>query len=102
MRLITIILAVLLILIQYPLWFGKGGWWRVWHLDRQLTEVKKKNADLKAQNRMLESEVRDLKEGTDAIEERARHGMGMIKPNEQFVQILSPDKTSTPPASGKP
>ena len=101
MRLITIVLAVLLILIQYPLWLGKGGWWRVWDLDQQVTAAKEKTKAMKAHNAMLKSEVRDLNEGTDAVEERARHGMGMIKQNEKFVQILDPAKTTTEPASVK-
>jgi len=94
MRLITIILAVLLVLIQYPLWFGKGGWRRVWELDQQVTAAQKRNEDLKARNAKLESDVRDLKEGTDAIEERARYEMGMIKQGEVFVQIIDPSKKS--------
>ena len=99
MRLITIVLAVLLILIQYPLWFGKGGWRRVWDLDRQVSATKKKNEELKTRNAKLESDVRDLKEGTDAIEERARYEMGMIKQGETFVQILDPAKAA--PAASK-
>ncbi|RJX30983.1 MAG: cell division protein FtsB [Oxalobacter sp.] len=95
MRLITIVLAVLLILIQYPLWFGKGGWRRVWNLDQQVTSTKQKNDEIKARNVKLESEVRDLKEGTDAIEERARYEMGMIKQGETFVQILDPAKKTS-------
>lgn len=94
MRLITIILAVLLVLIQYPLWFGKGGWVRVWELDQQVTAAQKRNEDLKARNAKLESDVRDLKDGTDAIEERARYEMGMIKQGETFVQIIDPNKKS--------
>ncbi len=92
MRLITLVLAILLLLIQYPLWFGKGGWLRVWDLDRQVTAAQKKNDDLKERNAKLESEVRDLKQGTDAIEERARYEMGMIKRDETFVQIVEPGK----------
>jgi cell division protein FtsB len=92
MRLITIVLAILLILIQYPLWFGKGGWRRVWELDQQVTAAQKKNDDLKLRNAKLESDVRDLKEGTDSIEESARYEMGMIKQGETFVQIADPDR----------
>jgi cell division protein FtsB len=92
MRLITIILAILLVLIQYPLWFGKGGWRRVWELDQQVGAAQKKNEELKARNAKLESEVRDLGQGTDAIEERARNEMGMIKQGEIYVQIVEPGK----------
>jgi cell division protein FtsB len=101
MRLITIVLAVLLILIQYPLWFGKGGWRRVWDLDQQVTATQKKNEELKERNAKLESEVRDLKEGTDAIEERARYEMGMIKQGETFVQIVDPGKAVSPASMKK-
>lgn len=91
MRLITLSLAVLLLLIQYPLWLGKGGWLRVWDLDNQVTAAQKKNEELKARNAKLNSEVLDLKEGTGAVEERARYELGMIKEGEIFVQILEPN-----------
>lgn len=90
MRLITLILLVLLILIQFPLWLGKGGWLRVSELDRQVTVAHVKNDGLKQRNAKLESEVEDLKNGTEAVEERARFELGMIKKDEIFVQILEP------------
>jgi cell division protein FtsB len=88
MRLITLVLAALLVLIQYPLWLGKGGWLRVSDLDRQVKQVQVKNEELKDRNGKLESEVQDLKNGTEAVEERARFELGMIKKDEVFVQIL--------------
>jgi cell division protein FtsB len=88
MRLILICLAALLLLIQYPLWLGKGGWLRVWELDKQVVAAQKKNEELKARNAKLSSEVSDLQDGTEAVEERARYELGMIKDNEIFVQIL--------------
>jgi cell division protein FtsB len=91
MRLISLCLAALLLLIQYPLWLGKGGWLRVWDLDQQVTAAQKKNDELKARNAKLNSEVLDLKEGTGAIEERARYELGMIKENEIFIQVLEPN-----------
>ena len=90
MRLITVVLAVLLVLIQYPLWFGKGGWLRVWEMDRQVSAAKKKNEELRERKAKLQSEVRDLKEGTEAIEENARYKLGMIKQGETFVRIVDP------------
>lgn len=100
MRLITLCLAVLLVLIQYPLWLGKGGWLRVWDLDHQVAEARQKNLQLKARNDKLESEVKDLKEGTGAVEERARFELGMIKDSEIFIQVLAPaDKPLTVPAA---
>jgi cell division protein FtsB len=99
MRLITLFLAVLLLLIQYPLWLGKGGWLRVSDLEGQVAIVHKKNDELKARNAKLNSEVRDLKEGTGAVEERARYELGMIKQNEIFIQVVGPnDKPATAPA----
>jgi cell division protein FtsB len=94
MRLIALCLAVLLLLIQYPLWLGKGGWLRAWDLDRQVVVAQKKNEELKARNAKLASEVSDLKNGTGAVEERARLELGMIKDDEIFVQIT--------PGGGKP
>ena len=88
MRLILICLAALLLLIQYPLWLGKGGWLRVWELDQQVAAAQKKNDELKARNAKLSSEVSDLRDGTEAVEERARYELGMIKDSEIFVQIL--------------
>ncbi len=88
MRLIALVLATLLLLIQYPLWLGKGGWLRVWDLDKQVTQAQVKNDALKERNSKLDSEVQDLKTGTGAVEERARFELGMIKKDEIFVQIL--------------
>jgi len=102
MRLIILCLAVLVVLIQYPLWLGKGGWLTVWDMRQQLAEAKEKNDALRARNAKLDSEVQDLKDGTGAIEERARYELGMIKDNEIFVQILDPNRkpvTSAPPDS---
>ena len=95
MRLITLSLAALLLLIQYPLWLGKGGWLRVWDLEGQVETARKKNDELKARNDKLNSEVRDLREGTGAVEERARYELGMIKDGEIFVQVLEPGSTVT-------
>ncbi len=92
MRLITLALAALLLLIQYPLWLGKGGWLDVGELERQLGASHARTDQLKARNAKLESEVRDLKDGTEAVEERARYELGMIKQNEIFVQVLRKDE----------
>jgi len=92
MRLVTVVLIVLLGLIQYPLWWGHGGWLRVHELERQLAEQKQKNADLKARNDRLLGEVQDLQQGTDASEERARYELGMIKDSEIFVQFVAPNQ----------
>jgi len=88
MRTLGFILAGLLVLIQYPLWLGKGGWLRVWDIDRQLAAQKAKNEALKTRNDALYAEVRDLKQGLDAVEERARFELGLVRPDEVFVQIV--------------
>ena len=79
MRALAIVLGALLLAIQYPLWFGKGGWMKVWDLDRQVAAHQENNRRLQARNQALDAEVRDLKQGTDAIEERARYELGMVK-----------------------
>jgi cell division protein FtsB len=92
MRIITLALAALLLLIQYPLWLGKGGWLTVADLESQVAASRAKTEQLKARNAKLESEVSDLKNGTEAVEERARYELGMIKQNEIFVQVLKKDE----------
>ena len=87
MRTLAVVLSGLLILIQYPLWLGKGGWLRVWELDRQLVEQRAVNGRLSARNEALAAEVADLRVGSRAVEERARYDLGMVKPGEIFVQI---------------
>ncbi|MEY4468330.1 MAG: hypothetical protein RIR21_2124 [Pseudomonadota bacterium] len=104
-RLIVIGLTVLLILIQYPLWLGKGSWLRVWDLSRQLDSALVKEQELRERNAKLASEVQDLKEGTGALEERARYELGLIKDNETFVQILEGEAKKpvpTAPSAPKP
>lgn len=98
MRLITLALAVLLLLIQFPLWLGKGGWLRVADLEQQVESAHRKNDELRARNAKLNSEVTDLRAGTGAVEERARYELGMIKQNEIFIQIVGdqPAGTATP------
>nr|WP_218132018.1 cell division protein FtsB [Undibacterium oligocarboniphilum] len=103
---ITVSFAVLLLLIQYPLWLGKGGWLRVWEFERQVAQAQGRNEKLKERNAKLESEVSDLKTGTDSVEERARFELGMIKKDEIFVQILDPrapaSSVAVMPASHSP
>jgi cell division protein FtsB len=87
MRALAVILGVLIVLIQYPLWLGKGGWLRAWDVDRQLEAQRGKNEALQARNAALAAEVRDLKQGTEAIEERARYELGLIRQDEVFFQV---------------
>ena len=87
MRWLSIAFIALVVLLQYPLWIGKGGWLRVWDVDHQLQQQKDANRKLELRNAGLDAEVRDLKQGYDAIEERARFELGMIRQDEVFVQI---------------
>ena len=98
MRWLAVALVGLLALIQYPLWIGKGGWLRVWEVDRQLQLQREASKKLEVRNAGLDAEVRDLKTGYDAIEERARYELGMIKQDEVFVQIpeRAPGERPTP------
>ena len=102
MRILTIVFAALIALLQYPLWLGKGGWLRVWEIDRQVQAQKDSNAKLRARNDALDAEVRDLKQGYDAIEERARYDLGMIKQDEIFFQILERPPAPAAPAASAP
>lgn len=88
MRALTLILVVLIAALQYPLWLGKGSWLRVWDLSRQIEKQQEANAKLKARNDSLDAEVRDLKQGYAAIEERARSELGMVKQDEVFYQVM--------------
>ncbi len=87
MRWPTRVLLALIVLLQYPLWLGKGGWLRVWDMDRQLQAQREINQKLEQRNAALDAEVRDLKNGYDAIEERARYELGLVKDGEVFVQV---------------
>jgi cell division protein FtsB len=90
MRLLGLALVLLIALIQNPLWFGKGGWLRVRELGAQVEAQRETNVKLAARNTMLDAEVIDLKKGYDAIEERARSELGMVKQDEVFYQLLQP------------
>ncbi len=94
MRIVIYSMLLLLIAIQYPLWLGKGGWLKVYEMENQLELQQAKNSLLSLRNAKLTGDVKDLKEGTRAIEERARVEHGMIKEGEFFVQILPVEKSA--------
>ena len=100
MRWLTIGLLSLIAFLQYPLWLGKGGWLKVWDVDRQLQQQKEANRKLEVRNGGLDAEVRDLKQGYDAIEERARFELGMIRQDEVFLQL--PERLPEKPADDVP
>ena len=92
MRLVTIALLALLALVHAELWFGRGGVPRVMELSGQLREQKAANDASKQRNAQLLAEVSDLKEGLEMVEEKARFDLGMVKPDEIFVQISAPQR----------
>jgi len=87
MRILAGVLGALILAIQYPLWLGKGGWLRVWDVDRQVDAQHLANGALETRNGALAAEVKDLKQGFDALEERARYELGMVKNDEVFFQL---------------
>jgi cell division protein FtsB len=80
------VLAVLLLAIQWPLWFGRGGWLRVWELQHQLDSQRSANSDLDAHNAALAAELRSLEQGREAIEEHARADLHLMRGDEIFFQ----------------
>jgi cell division protein FtsB len=94
MRLLAFALAALTVLIQYPLWFGKGGWLRVAELEREVQAQRDRNATLTARNAVMDAEVHDLKEGLDAVEELARFELGMVRKDEVFFQVVEPHQAN--------
>jgi len=88
MKILAAVFAALIVAIQVPLWLGKGGWLRAWEVDRQLGVQREKNAQLEARNAALAAEVKDLKQGLEAIEERARYELGYIRADEVFFQYV--------------
>jgi cell division protein FtsB len=104
MRWAAAAVAALLVAVQWPLWFGKGGWLRVWDLQRSVAAQQETNAQLAASNAVLAAEVRSLKEGKEAIEERARHELHMTRGDEILFQLVRPNdgRATAAPAAGPP
>jgi cell division protein FtsB len=102
-KIATYVLLGILVLLQYPLWFGNGGVIAVWRLRHEITAQQQENVQLKDRNQAVEADVNDLKQGYEAIEERARMELGMVKKGEVFYQVIedprdkpSPDKKTRP------
>jgi cell division protein FtsB len=91
LKLIVAILFVLLIWLQYKLWLGDGGIPEVLELEAEIETVQGEVNTLQERNRALNAEVMDLKKGIEAIEERARSEMGMIKKDEIYYQVIDRD-----------
>lgn len=103
MRIATLILLALLAVVHAELWFGKGGVPRVMTLRTEVAAQEKANAVAQARNQQLAAEVRDLQEGLEMVEEKARTELGMVKPDEIYVQMTSQlPQVSPVPAASKP
>ncbi|MEZ5463049.1 cell division protein FtsB [Dokdonella sp.] len=90
LRYVALILLILLIALQVKLWVGQGGMAEVWRLEKAVAAQKRENDELRARNDALIAEVANLKDGEEAIEERARSELGLIKPGEKFYQVVEP------------
>ena len=88
MKFVTVMLFIMLVLLQYRLWIGNGSLTEVHHLQQEKELITNENELLRERNDSLAAEVLDLKQGLDAIEERARSEMGMIKKDETFYQLV--------------
>jgi len=93
MRILISVLIIILIGLQYKLWFGDGSLSEVVQLSRELETQKEKLRQLEERNRVLEAQVLDLQNGLDAFEEKARNDLGMIKQGETFIQLIPGKKT---------
>ena len=91
LRWVALVLVILLIALQVRLWTGQGGLRDVWRLQQRVAEQKAENERLKKRNETLSAEVEDLKHGEEAVEERARSELGLLKPGETFYQVVEPD-----------
>lgn len=94
MRWVIVILILFLLALQYKLWFDDGGARQMAHLRQEVLEQKQQNQELAKQNGQLRAEVKDLKLGVDAAEERARSELGMVKQHEEYVQIVQESKAA--------
>ena len=93
MKILVAVLILLLIGLQYKLWFGDGSLSEVVQLSRELEIQKRKLQELEQRNKILEAQVLDLQNGLDAFEEKARNDLGMIKQGETFIQLI-PEENS--------
>jgi len=105
LRWLALIFVLLIVGLQYPMWLGKGGWLQVRDLGRTVVRQHEVNVGLKSRNDALDADVRDLKTGVEAVEERARSELGMVRRDEVFFQLQaapgskSADRSETASAS---
>jgi cell division protein FtsB len=88
MRTLILFLVILLVYLQYRLWLGNGGLLELWNVHLDVETQRAENVRLRERNEALNAEVLDLKHGLDAVEERAREDMGMVKQGETFYQVV--------------
>jgi cell division protein FtsB len=93
-KIITFVLLILFLWLQYKIWLQDGGIPEILQLKDEVKQVEDKVEKLQERNASLDAEVKDLKKGLDAIEERARSEMGMIKKGEVYYQVIEPDKSN--------
>lgn len=96
MRVVIVALSVLLALVQIELWFGKSGVPHVAELSGQLREQRAANDAARARNQQVQAELRDLKEGLEMVEEKARGELGMLRPDEILVKVVTPPAAPSP------
>ena len=90
MKPIILVLLALFALLQYELWFAPGGAMTAYHLHKNIVKQTQINKQLAARNTILGADIQDLKNGNEAVAERARNDLGMIKKGEVFYQIVRP------------
>ena len=90
MRIVILILFVILVMLQFKLWLGEGGVREVTRLENRVETQQLRNDELLQRNERLQAEVEDLRDRLDAVEERARNELGLIKPEEEFYQVVPP------------
>jgi cell division protein FtsB len=94
-------LALLVVVLQYRIWASPGGARELIRLDHAVEAQREENRQLKQRNQQLSAEVRDLKQGFEAVEERARSELGLIAPNETYYQVVPPESTRAAPPPGE-
>lgn len=88
MRVVILLLLTVLVALQYRLWLGKNSLPDYWRLQKEVDSQQTTNDNLKRRNQVLYADIEDLREGEDALEERARNELGMIKKDEVFFRII--------------
>ncbi|MDE2422839.1 MAG: cell division protein FtsB [Betaproteobacteria bacterium] len=95
-KIVSLFLLLLITLLSYSLFIGKGGWLRIRSLSQQISQQKDANVQQKMRNDALSAEVKDLKQGTDALEEHARTDLGMVRQGETFYRYVNPSAGPSP------